>query len=134
MCLWLSRRPQVLHKMLDESQEGEAVVGISNWALDPAKMNRAVHIYRPAPTVEDLSMTAEGMVKSANLKGYLRVRGREDFHYYFSKKEKIFEIKSCLECWVVFVHLPPPRPTVEDLVKSTNLRGYFRVRVRFSSC
>lgn len=49
------------------------VVGISNWSLDPAKMNRAVHLYRPAPTVEDLSNTAEGMVKSANLKGYLQV-------------------------------------------------------------
>ncbi len=34
-------------------------------------MNRAVHLYRPAPTVVDLSLTAEGMVRSANLKGYL---------------------------------------------------------------
>lgn len=63
---------KVLHKTLDEGGPGEAVVGISNWALDPAKMNRAVHLYRPAPTVEDLSMTAEGMVRSANLKGYLQ--------------------------------------------------------------
>ena len=56
----------------------ESVVGISNWSLDPAKMNRAVHLYRPAPTVDDLSVTAEGIVASANLKGYLRaaVRGR----------------------------------------------------------
>lgn len=63
---------KVLHKMFDEAGEGEGVVGISNWALDPAKMNRAVHLYRPAPSVEDLSLTAEGMVRSANLKGYLR--------------------------------------------------------------
>ena len=63
---------KVLHKVLDEGGAGEAVVGISNWALDPAKMNRAVHLYRPAPTVEDLSRTAEGMVKSVNLKGYLQ--------------------------------------------------------------
>ncbi|KNC55646.1 uncharacterized protein AMSG_01915 [Thecamonas trahens ATCC 50062] len=62
---------KVLHKVLDEGSAGEAVVGISNWALDPAKMNRAVHLYRPAPTVDDLSITAEGMVASANLKGYL---------------------------------------------------------------
>ena len=33
---------KVLHKVLDEAQENEAFVGISNWALDPAKMNRAV--------------------------------------------------------------------------------------------
>jgi hypothetical protein len=60
---------KVLHKTLDEAGYNESVVGISNWALDPAKMNRAVHLYRPAPTVEDLSLTAEGMVRSANLKG-----------------------------------------------------------------
>lgn len=63
---------KVLHKTLDEAGTNESVVGISNWSLDPAKMNRAVHLYRPAPTVEDLSLTAEGMVKSANLKGYLQ--------------------------------------------------------------
>lgn len=35
---------KVLHKTLDEARENESVVGISNWALDPAKMNRAVHL------------------------------------------------------------------------------------------
>lgn len=39
-------------------------------------MNRAVHLYRPAPSVDDLSLTAEGMVRSANLKGYLRALAR----------------------------------------------------------
>jgi hypothetical protein len=63
---------KVLHKVLDEATAGESVVGISNWTLDPAKMNRAVHLYRPAPTVEDLALTAEGMVNRANLKGYLQ--------------------------------------------------------------
>ena len=62
---------KVLHKVLDEAGPMESVVGISNWSLDPAKMNRAVHLYRPAPTVDDLSVTAEGIVASANLKGYL---------------------------------------------------------------
>jgi hypothetical protein len=59
---------KVLHKVLDEDKGG-SVVGISNWQLDPAKMNRAVHLYRPAPTVEDLGNTAEGMVKTASLRG-----------------------------------------------------------------
>ena len=63
---------KVLHKTLDEAKENESVVGLSNWALDPAKMNRAVHLYRPAPTVEDLALTAEGMVQTATLKGYLQ--------------------------------------------------------------
>eukprot|EP01052_Picozoa_sp_SAG31_P002291 SAG31_NODE_80_length_27188_cov_42.623869_6_plen_567_part_00 len=48
---------KVLHKVLDEAGKNESVVGISNWSLDPAKMNRAVHLYRPAPTVEDLALT-----------------------------------------------------------------------------
>ena len=51
----------MLHKVLDEAGTGEALVGISNWSLDPAKMNRAVHLYRPAPDVKDLAATAEGM-------------------------------------------------------------------------
>ena len=53
-----------------------SVVGISNWSLDPAKMNRAAHLYRPAPTVQDLANTAEGMVRGANLKGYLQALAR----------------------------------------------------------
>ena len=62
---------KVLHKTLDEAGSNESVVGISNWSLDPAKMNRAVHLYRQEPTVEDLALTAEGMVDSANLRGHL---------------------------------------------------------------
>ena len=38
-------------------------MGISNWALDPAKMNRAVHLHRPAPTERDLAYTARGMLR-----------------------------------------------------------------------
>ena len=33
---------KVLHSILDEARV--SVVGISNWALDPAKMNRAVRM------------------------------------------------------------------------------------------
>lgn len=37
----------------------------------PMPVNRAVHLFRPAPTLADLSATAEGMVQNPNLKGYL---------------------------------------------------------------
>ena len=40
---------KVLHKVLDEAMENETLVGISNWTLDPAKMNRAVRLYRYCP-------------------------------------------------------------------------------------
>ncbi len=52
---------KVLHSKL-EPGKGElpdvAVVGISNWALDAAKMNRAIHLSRPEPPVDDLEETA----------------------------------------------------------------------------
>jgi RZ type zinc finger domain/AAA domain (dynein-related subfamily) len=81
---------KVLHKLLDEKGGEQAVVGISNWALDPAKMNRAVHLYRPAPTVEDLSRTAEGMVMSANLKGYLQSLARAYSEVYHAQTQDDF--------------------------------------------
>ena len=63
---------KVLHKELEDLQ-GIACVGISNWSLDAAKMSRCVTLYRPPPAVEDLCITAHGMVASENLKGYLRL-------------------------------------------------------------
>ncbi len=44
---------KVLHNLIEPSFPKEqldiAVVGISNWALDAAKMNRAIHLSRPDP-------------------------------------------------------------------------------------
>lgn len=70
-----------------------AVVGISNWTLDPAKMNRAVHLFRPAPTLADLSATAEGMVRNANLKGYLFALSRS--------YGAVSESQECADFWGV---------------------------------
>ena len=47
---------KVLHSLLEPASV--AVVGISNWALDAAKMNRAIHLSRPEPTKDDLYETA----------------------------------------------------------------------------
>ena len=55
---------KVLHSLL-EPGEGKlpdvAVVGISNWSLDAAKMNRAIHLSRPEPTKEDLYETGQSL-------------------------------------------------------------------------
>ncbi len=55
---------KVLHNLL-EPGDGQlpdvAVVGISNWCLDPAKMNRAIHLSRPEPDVEDLFQTGQSI-------------------------------------------------------------------------
>jgi len=50
---------KVLHALLEERQV--PFVGISNWALDPAKMNRAIQITRTSPAGDELVNTARGI-------------------------------------------------------------------------
>ena len=38
-----------------------AFIGISNWALDPAKMNRGVMVTRGKPDIQELVMSASGI-------------------------------------------------------------------------
>eukprot|EP00026_Physarum_polycephalum_P000019 Phypoly_transcript_00019.p1 GENE.Phypoly_transcript_00019~~Phypoly_transcript_00019.p1 ORF type:complete len:3090 (+),score=490.35 Phypoly_transcript_00019:142-9411(+) len=56
---------KVLHGLLEPAYPKEsldvAVVGISNWALDSAKMNRAIHLSRPEPDVHDLCETGKAI-------------------------------------------------------------------------
>jgi hypothetical protein len=52
---------KILHSLL-EPASGKmmvTVVGISNLALDEAKMNRAIHLSRPDPSKQDLLVTAK---------------------------------------------------------------------------
>lgn len=66
---------KVLHSKLEQSissrQTGDssrvAVVGISNWSLDAAKMNRAVHISLSDPSQEDLIKTATEFTKNVTM-------------------------------------------------------------------
>ena len=41
-----------------------AFIGISNWALDPAKMNRGVMVTRGDPDVNELVLSAQGICHS----------------------------------------------------------------------
>ena len=43
-----------------------AFIGISNWALDPAKMNRGVMVTRGDPDVDELVLSAQGICRSEN--------------------------------------------------------------------
>ena len=55
---------KVLHSLLEPGDSifpDVAVVGISNWALDAAKMNRAIHLSRPEPDVDDLFETGKSL-------------------------------------------------------------------------
>ena len=38
-----------------------AFIGISNWALDPAKMNRGVMVTRGDPDIKELQLSARGI-------------------------------------------------------------------------
>lgn len=58
---------KVLHSLLEpdgEDQLNVAVVGISNWALDSAKMNRAIHLSRPDLNEEELFITGQSIMES----------------------------------------------------------------------
>lgn len=59
---------KVLHALLEYSDfkqaQGVAVVGISNWSLDAAKMNRAIHIARPDPDANELFKTSQEILRS----------------------------------------------------------------------
>ena len=85
---------KVLHSLL-EPGEGKlpdvAVVGISNWALDAAKMNRAIHLSRPEPTRDDLYETGHSLhyAKDQDNSQYLakvKLQG-QDNSQYLSKEE-----------------------------------------------
>ena len=57
---------KVLHSLLDPGEEAGrpvAFLGISNWALDPAKMNRGIHVNRSAPSLQDLVDSARGICR-----------------------------------------------------------------------
>ena len=63
---------KALHPLLEDGTEGEdeviverekrvAFIGISNWALDPAKMNRGVMVTRGDPDVHELEVSASSI-------------------------------------------------------------------------
>jgi hypothetical protein len=87
---------QVLHSLLEPDGEQQvAVVGISNWSLDAAKMNRAIHISQPDPSVTDLVATGEAILDSYGMR---KIYGEEQmiemkwlakvYHEYHERQSK----------------------------------------------
>ena len=60
----------VLHSLLEDSEVSEfarkrpnvSFIGLSNWALDPAKMNRGIMVQLEDPTSEELVKTAHAII------------------------------------------------------------------------
>ena len=89
---------KVLHSLLEPESSSDrasgqvkpevSVVGISNWALDAAKMNRAIHLSKPDPDVDDLHNTAISIMcdvrkKGLDSKSQKQVRNlAESYHKY----------------------------------------------------
>ena len=55
-----------------------AFIGISNWALDPAKMNRGVMVTRGNPGLEELKLSARGICSNKD-----KDPVRERLQHYF---------------------------------------------------
>lgn len=90
---------KTLHPLLDSTIEADhhrkvAVIGISNWALDPAKMNRGLFVARGEPDVAELEQTARGICAHDSdsfkcIEPYLKHVARA----YLSLCHKAFEFK-----------------------------------------
>ena len=55
---------KVLHSELEVETCRHGFVGLSNWRLDASKMNRALYLACPDPTVTDLQLTAKTILTS----------------------------------------------------------------------
>lgn len=88
---------KVLHYMLVNPPI--AIVGLSNWALDSSKMNRAVCLQRPEPTAEDIMYTGQNIVGSTIIDDSSQARHQlhpwlmslaRAFHALYSDQKKYF--------------------------------------------
>ncbi|PAA78029.1 hypothetical protein BOX15_Mlig004148g1, partial [Macrostomum lignano] len=87
---------KVLHSLLEDgvrmdldggpslpglAHERIGFIGISNWALDPAKMNRGLFVLRDVPTKSDLLKTAKGICKDTIVQESKNLRNLTDFFH-----------------------------------------------------
>ena len=61
--------------------------GISNWALDPAKMNRGLYVTRQPPTIDELTKTAVKII-AASVRNMFEIRKVAGFRQIYTKKGK----------------------------------------------
>ena len=71
---------KVLHAMLVDPPI--SVVGLSNWVLDPAKMNRAILLQRTEPSKDDIKLTGQSIITSSNNKSNLQQYGNKILDKY----------------------------------------------------
>ena len=105
---------KILHSLLEDGMDSEgqgpgvAFIGLSNWALDPAKMNRGIMLHLEDPTAEELVNTAHSIIKPCGEK-----------HDSYSQTLSPY-IKSLAEGYLRLVEMP--------LLKKTHSKDYFGLR------
>ena len=132
---------RVLHSQLEPKMGGFppiAVVGISNWALDSAKMNRAIHLSRPEPTIEDLETTALSIrndsssrqgrtVKPVITKTRIKNLAQAYFDYQSSRKHRDFhrlrDYYSLIK-YIAIEAIKPGEKKPDDIVEKGLLRNF----------
>ena len=79
-------------KIVDENENRVAFIGISNWSLDPAKMNRGIMVSRGDPGIDELIVSARGICESSVLQetspkgvGRYIIGLAEAYHFLTSK-------------------------------------------------
>ncbi|XP_065678763.1 E3 ubiquitin-protein ligase rnf213-alpha isoform X3 [Hydra vulgaris] len=139
---------KALHPLLEDGTDGSeeltldglslknkrvAFIGISNWSLDPAKMNRGVMLYRGQPDFNELVETARNICsndeyvfgKIASLfepltNGYLKVYKKQNSCDIIKKysKEEFFGLRdfySLLKLVFCFARKRQSTPTLSDI-------------------
>nr|XP_047126393.1 E3 ubiquitin-protein ligase RNF213 isoform X3 [Hydra vulgaris] len=139
---------KALHPLLEDGTDGSeeltldssslkskrvAFIGISNWSLDPAKMNRGIMLYRGQPDLDELVETARnicfndkyvfGMIASLFeplTKGYLEVYEKQNNCSIIKKyrKEEFFGLRdfySLLKLVFCFARKRQSTPTHADI-------------------
>lgn len=79
---------KVLHGMLVDPPI--AIVGLSNWTLDPAKMNRAICLQRTEPSILDMQLTGKRIAGTEEDNSWLKSLAEAYHEIYTNQKGKEF--------------------------------------------
>eukprot|EP01091_Cochliopodium_minus_P008744 TRINITY_DN2031_c0_g1_i6.p1 TRINITY_DN2031_c0_g1~~TRINITY_DN2031_c0_g1_i6.p1 ORF type:complete len:3279 (+),score=1032.07 TRINITY_DN2031_c0_g1_i6:1369-11205(+) len=139
---------KVLHSLLDPSaeirkEERVAVIGLSNWAIDSAKMNRAVHLSCPPLSEKDLIDTSYEIYLNIqreidqhnnkyigeHIKHVLRKISSTFFKHYQSELGKTSSIHGLREFYALvkffsFNHVKNPRSNINQILLKGVLKEF----------
>jgi hypothetical protein len=112
-----------------------AFIGISNWALDPAKMNRGILLSRGVPDKKDLIKSATGICARDKdalrlMKAAIEMLAAGYFEVYKQQKREYFGLRdfySLVKMVYAQVRIKQEMPSREDITYAVqrNFGGYF---------